>query len=303
MQSNTAAVENRPINFPSFSVEKKTYKPDPFTITDGRYTGSDGFVVPRDFEEFFERFPDYVRKWVGKHADKSAPREDLEDRTQDLLIHLLNLPQTSKYREAGKKDVVETFDPLKHYGANEARFRNYVNLCLANKLKTFHAKNLKDALCRPGNLPLGAQMEGEDLRTVDDEYCQSHSAYLQWAANASEKQAWDRTFLEEFADFVRREDPKVLSTIEAIFMTGTQADAADWLGITEKEFGRTRNRLSQLAKCFLSGEPVPRQRRPYKKRIAKSKQFQRACFGTTSGQFTGEISCLGLEVTDATVSI
>jgi len=266
MQSNTAAVENQPINFPSFSVEKRTCKSDPFTVTDGRYVGNDGFVVPRDFEEFFERFPDYVRKWFGKHADKSAPREDLEDRTQDLLIHLLNLPQTSKYREAGKKDIIQTFYPVKHYGANQARFRNYVNLCLANKLKTFHSKSLKNALFRPGNLSLGAQLESEDLRTVDDEYCHSHSAYLQRAANASEKQAWDRSFLEEFVEFVRREDQNVLSTIEAIFTTGTQADAADWLGITETEFGRMRSRLGQLAKCFLSGEPVPKQRRRYRKR-------------------------------------
>jgi hypothetical protein len=273
MQSNTAAVENQPINFLNFSVEKKTCKSDPFTITDGRYVGNDGFVVPRDFEEFFERFPDYVRRWVRKHADKSAQREDLEDRTQDLLIHLLSLPQTSKYREAGKKDIVQTFDAMKHYGANEARFRNYMNLCLANKLKTFHSKSLKDALFRTGNLSFGAQMESEDLRTVDDEYCHSHSAYLRRAANASEKQAWDRTYLEEFVDFVRREDPKVLSTIEAIFTTGTQADAADWLGITESEFGRMRTRLGQLAKCFVSGEPVPRQRRPYKKRVVKAKQF------------------------------
>jgi hypothetical protein len=91
----------------------------------------------------------------SKHADRSAPKEDLEDRTQDLLIHLLNLPQTSKYREAGKKDIIQTFDPVKHYGANEARFRNYVNLCLANKLKTFHSKRTKDALFCPRNLSLG----------------------------------------------------------------------------------------------------------------------------------------------------
>ena len=69
-----------------------------------------------------------------------------------------------------------------------------------------------------------------------------------------------------FAEFVRREDPKVQAAIEAIFTTGTQADAADWLRITESEFGRMRTRLGQLAKSFVSGEPVPRQRRPYKKR-------------------------------------
>jgi hypothetical protein len=102
MQSNTAAVENQPVNFPNFSLEKNTYKSDPFTIADGRYVGSDGFVVPKDFEEFFERFPDYVRKWVSKHADRSAPKEDLEDRKQDLLIHLLNLPQTHKHPSTAK---------------------------------------------------------------------------------------------------------------------------------------------------------------------------------------------------------
>ena len=72
---------------------------------------------------------------------------------------------------------------------------------------------------------------------------------------------------------MRREDPQVLSAIEAIFTTVTQADAADWLGITETEFGRKRTRLGQLAKCFLSGEPVPKQRKPYKRRVAKAKQF------------------------------
>ena len=68
MQSNTAPVENRSINFPNFPVEKKRYKSDHFTISDGRCIGSDGFVVPSDFEEFYERFPDYVRKWVSKHT-------------------------------------------------------------------------------------------------------------------------------------------------------------------------------------------------------------------------------------------
>ena len=55
---------------------------------------------------------------------------------------------------------------------------------------------------------------------------------------------------------------------------GTQGEAADWLGITEGEIGRVRSRLGQLAKSFLSGEPVPKQRRPYKKRGGgKTNQF------------------------------
>jgi hypothetical protein len=98
MESNTAPVSNQPINFPNFSVENKPYKADSFTIRDGRYVGHDGFIVPRDFEEFHERFPHYVHSWVNRHADRTAPKEDLEDWAQDLLIHLQHLPATSKHR-------------------------------------------------------------------------------------------------------------------------------------------------------------------------------------------------------------
>ena len=273
MQSNTVEVENQPVNFPTFTVEKRTYKPDPFTIRDGRCVGSDGFVVPKDFEEFYQRYPDYISRWVSKHARTSAPKEDVEDWTHDLLIHLSCLPPTSKHREVGKKDIVQTFAPVKHFGANQARFRNYINLCLANKFRTMHSKRMKDALCRPGNLSFGTQMAGEELGTVDDEYCHSHSACLQSATNAAETQTRDREFLQEFVNFVRREDPLILPMIEGLSTTGTLGDAVDWLGITESDFGRMRGRLGQLAKCFLSGEPVPRQRKPYKKRIAKANRL------------------------------
>ena len=269
MQSNTAVVGNQDINFASFSVEKRTYKPDPFTVKDGRSVGSDGFVVPKDFAEFHERFPDYVHRWVGKHAGTSASEEDKEDWTHDLLIHLSRLPLTSKYREAGKEDIVATFDPLRHYGANEARFRNYINLCLANKFRTLHSKRMKDALCRPGNLSLGGESADEDLCSVD-ELCHKHSAHLRAAQNACQKQSHDRVFLQEFLNFVQRENAKVLPTIEALMTTGTRGEAAYWLGVAELEFDRMHTRVRHLARCFVSGEPVPRQRRPYKRRRASS---------------------------------
>jgi hypothetical protein len=69
MLSNTAIAENQPVTFANFPVETGT---DPFTVRDARYVGHDGFVVPKDFDEFDQRFPHYIRKWVGKHAAKSA---------------------------------------------------------------------------------------------------------------------------------------------------------------------------------------------------------------------------------------
>ena len=119
MLSNTAIAETQPVTFANFPVENR--HDDPFTITDGRYVGQDGFVVPKDFDEFNLRYPHYVRLWVRRHAEKTAQPEDLEDWTQDLLIHLRYLPPTSKYRKVGKQDIVQTFDPSKHHGANLRR--------------------------------------------------------------------------------------------------------------------------------------------------------------------------------------
>jgi len=96
MQSNSASVANQPFNFPNCSVENKPYKADPFTIRDGRYIGHDGFIIPKDFDEFHERFPQYVRNWVSRRAERWTTREELEDWTQDLLFHLQHLPSNSK---------------------------------------------------------------------------------------------------------------------------------------------------------------------------------------------------------------
>lgn len=268
MQSNTAAVENQAVNFANFSVENR--KPDPFTIVDGRYVGHDGFVVPKNFDEFHERFPQYVRNWVNRHVDRSAPREDVEDWTQDLLIHLRYLPATSKHRQAGKQDIVQTFDPNKHHGANQARFQNYINLCLGNKFRTIYSKRMKNPLCRPGNLSLSTHFDETDRDQIGDEFCHSHSAYLRRRCERQERQRDDKHRIGEFVNFLRRQDSDVLPAIGAIAATGTSCDGAALLGTTEADFCRMRSRLRQLGRCFIKSEPVPKQRRRYRRRVKRT---------------------------------
>lgn len=268
MQSNTVAVENQTINFVRISVENR--KPDPFTLVDGHHVGHDGFVVPKNCDEFHERFPEYVRDWVNRHVDRSVPREDREDWTQDLLIHLRYLPAISKHREAGKKDIVQTFDPNKHYGASSARFFNYINLCLGNKLRSIRSKRMKNPICRTGNLSLTTHFEETDRHQVGDEFCHAHSAYLRGKCQRQERQRDASHTLAEFAEFLRREDAAVLPVIGAIAATTTPAVAAEMLGVRRTDFCRMRSRLRQLGRCFLKSEPVPKQRRPYRRRVNRT---------------------------------
>jgi hypothetical protein len=224
-------------------------------------------VVPKNFGEFHERFPEYVRDWVGRHADRSTPKEDVEDWTQDLLIHLRYLPAISKYRDAGNDDIVQTFDPVKHHGANAARFFNYINLCLGNKFRNIRSKWLKNPLRCPGNLSLTVDWEGTDCRQADDEFCHRHSEHLRKLSQLQERRGDARQALAEFSEFVKREDSSVLPAMEAIAATGTPGAAAKLLRTTTADFCRMRSRLRQLGRCFQTGERVPRQRRPYRRRL------------------------------------
>ena len=193
--------------------------------------------------------------WVRKHAEKSAQPEDLEDWTQDLLIHLRYLPPTSKYRKAGKEDTMQTFDPSKHHGANVRRFLNYINLCLGNKFRTMLSARMKNPLCRTANVSLSVQRDAENSGQVDDEYCHAHSEYLRKASEELEKQAEDRRRITEFTDFASREDSVVVPAMGAILATSTHADAARFLRTTDYGFTQMRTRLLQVGKCFENGEP------------------------------------------------
>jgi hypothetical protein len=72
-------------------------------------------------------------------------------------------------------------------------------------------------------------------------------------------------------DFVQREDSGVLPAMGAIAATGTSVAAAEFLGSTDAKLCRMNARVRQLGRCFLNGEQVPRQRRPYKRRVSRNR--------------------------------
>ncbi len=261
-----------------FEQDYSDYHGDPFTVNaDGHYVGDDGFVVPLDFDEFFERYPKYILNWVKKRINHFQVDDDVEDWTQDLIIHMKFLPSGSKYRRPGWngrpdgcQDVVETFNPYKQYGASERRFRNYINMCLANKFNTVQGNRKKNPVCRPGTISFGASPDELEQASGGDEYIHSNSPHLQAIAERREKQHDDRLYTNQFKRFVKREDPAVYPAIEALEATGPLGEAAEYMGVTDAEFARCRARLKQLAECFQSREQVPKQRKPYKKRIAAS---------------------------------
>lgn len=127
---------------------------------------------------------------------------------------------------------------------------------------------MKNPVCRPGNLSLTSDCGDTDRNQVDDEFCRAHSEHLRKRCEEQERQQNARQALAEFSEFAQRQDSSVLPAMGAIAATATPGGAAELLGRTRADFRRMRSRLLQLGRSFLRNEPVPRKRRPYRRRVA-----------------------------------
>lgn len=217
------------------------YRNDPFKIEDGHYVGHDGFVVPKSFAEFYQRFPTYVANWVRKRTRGCTSRSEAEDWTQQLLLFLAALPTNSIHRKSGKFDVIQAFAPEKMHGANEARFRSFINRCLSNKFNTLYAKWRMQPHSNPNNLPLS--MDFED--GADDEFCHASSAILR-ARQRRSRDVWEQRM--RLDEFVRRGKPDIpgLGQLVGIFrQTESWEETASLLG--RQNCDRIRRTARQLA--------------------------------------------------------
>lgn len=247
-----ASTEKKQASLEKSQPAGRVLRTDPFTVVDGHYVAHDGFIVPKNCDEFLQRFPEYVFRWVKKRLNGTAIPEDVEDWTQDLILHLRFLPEKSKHRLEGKTDVIETFDPVKQHGANQARFRSYVNLCLANRFNTIYTKRKRDALAGNSYVSLGGGLDSDEPGTVDDEFCHRESAHLQAAERRATKWDEDRLRVAEFAKFAERHAPGVLRAMDALQTTGSYADAARHLEMSYEEFRDLRRGLMHVGARLLS---------------------------------------------------
>jgi hypothetical protein len=257
-------------------IEEKPYTGDKFHISeDGHYVSDiDGFVVPKDFMEFYTAYPLYVRRWASKWLHKTDPKdEDVRDWEQELLLYLHYLPETSKARKPsdrhpnGCTDVIQCFDPIRQYGASERRFRNYLNICLHNRSLTMIGRMKKNPAYRKDNLPFSAVTDDEATTfTVDDEYLHAHSEYLTKRSEEIVSTIDKKLLVQSFVQYVKTNEPTLIPTLTAIAETGTLREAMETLGVDEPTFTRDRKRIIALRESFLDAGPIPKQRKPYKKR-------------------------------------
>jgi hypothetical protein len=237
--------------------------PESFTVSeDGHYVGADGFLVPRDFREFFERDPFWVRHWVTRRVGRRFGRDAVFDLEQDLLLYLCALSAKSQFREREAKgrpigctDIIQCFDPVRQYGATAARFHNFLNLCLRNRLSTILAKQRREPVCDPRNLSI-QNFEVPPANTespvapgeIDEAYLLKHSR--RFAVEARRRERLEnpilRRFVSEVEEFAARGNPQLLTAVQSIQRSRTLRDAERATGMASREFRRCRRELSLL---------------------------------------------------------
>jgi hypothetical protein len=231
------------------------YKGEPFKGENGRFVGSDDFVVPGYFSEFFERTPNYVRNWVAKRLHRMINDPLVEDWTSELQIFLQVLPEGT-LKDKGFVDVVDAFNPWSAFGASARRFYAHINRCLFNRYLTIQAKQKKDALSTNELVSLdflesidygdGAG-SGEQHR---DRFMCSNSATYNELVGLEEHVLSRTLFVERFLSFVKEKDSSLADLAQAIMKEEKIDDITSTLNITHSEFTRKRKKLMKLSSSF-----------------------------------------------------
>ena len=251
-------------------------KCDLYTVSeDGHFIGQDGFVVPRSFEEFFERHPRYVRGRV-RRLWPNVSSSEREDRESELLIFLMTLPKKSKFRALGYngfpkgcKDRVQTFSPEHAHGASEPRFFHYIKTILTNHFTSLSWKASLNPVQRYNTLSLYSL--DRDGTLIDEAYIYAFTRGGGASAMNYDQLMENGILVDKFVSFVKTHNPELLEVMNTIQMTDTFVEAKHAVGFPERLFIRARNRLAVLYSCFDKGTDPPRQRKVYRSRTPRAK--------------------------------
>lgn len=205
-----------------------------------------------------------VRRWVTRRLYRRFSPDAILDLEQDLLLYLCALPPDSRFREKGVNgrsdgctDVIQCFDPVRHYGATAGRFHNFINLCLANRLSTILARQRRNPLFNPRNVSIASFQENEDgsepAGEVNEAYLLSHSrTFADECRRRSDVEGQIlKAYAREFEQFALRAKPKLVAVLHAIQRSATLRDAEKTIGIGNGEFRKCRQELSLLKDRFL----------------------------------------------------
>jgi DNA adenine methylase len=217
----------------------KEDEPEPVITHSQRYGAGASWEIPKNFAEFYERYPSFVRHWTTRKMHlsrrKIKPCEQhvfeatVEDYTQEMLKFLMALPPKSKYRAMGFTDPIQLFNPTLWGTVSSQKFFAWLKQLLSNKFATLRTQEFRDALPRAK----------DHLGMVKDQWNldQRHLDYVM------------------MRDFVATERPSLLPIFDAV----GDRDIRQHTGL--EEFDKAKSRLVRLLReRFINGRTVQKRK-------------------------------------------
>lgn len=237
---------------------------------------TDGFVVPRNFQEFFERFPRHVQGFVRRHMI-GRPFQDKQERQAELLCYLMTLPSGSRYRCPGTNgyiggctDRVMTFNSSRSHGSTRGQFLAYINRLLLNEFINIEKRDQGDATSRRDTIRIEMEESDRPLNPARNEISVDQLHHCVQARKLAVDETAENALVVEFVEFVRRHNRDMLPIFLEFVQCGTPMKAKSALGLPERLFNRARTRLKVLYQCYCAGRTPPLQRRLYRERTPKA---------------------------------
>jgi hypothetical protein len=209
------------------------------------------YTPPANFEEFLERYPNLVRRYLKA---RWWPGYDLiDDLVQDVYVHLMALPVDSSLRSQGHSDRISTFNAELGYGLSETSFVRYVKMLIDRYVWKHHRHNRNRLVARSVSLSKPVALGGELVHRSPDDVLALHGFF-------SRPNALLKTEAEQLLAAALKIDPKLANVVTALLNFRTQVKAAAALGIPLKHFQYRLARLRKLGEAHRSTprrKPVP----------------------------------------------
>lgn len=251
---------------------KEVYRRDPYTISeDGHHVGMDGFVVPKSFAEFYERYPQHVQQWVRRRTKGFSVEEFIrEEYVSELIVHLLTVPEDSIFRVPGTNghaegctDRIQTFRPDRSYGCSAPRFFHWLNHILSNQFIVMAKKRRNDPMyCTVDTTNFTSEEEGTEFNE-DAIYGTCNPNLRGSVYEGGAKAAPDTVLVAQFRAFLCVNHAELVTVHDALDFYPSLKAAKDALCLEDHLFARARSRLKVHYESFVAGEALPRFRRAY----------------------------------------
>ena len=227
---------------------------------------TDDFSVPKDFNEFYLRYPKYVRTWLIRHR---CPYDLIEDFEQEMYQYILTVSDNG--RAKGIYDRIVSFNGERIGGKSAGKFFFYINLLLTRKYMVLIRRRTREPITQRTTITIEDSSPSEAESYVPNSSSVESLVRKYGGDDLMDSGLEDRLFTDHFIrgfrQFLKKNEESALKSLDLFLNYNSVPDISKNEGISIEDINKIKNRLRILANVYQKGlEKIPTKRKTYNKR-------------------------------------